>query len=66
MGAGLFVRSLESARSAPLGFDGEFRMIHLVFGVIAASRSPGVILKPLAMVVCTGTGVAPASSTISG
>jgi hypothetical protein len=40
-------------------------MIHLVFGVIAASSASGCSLKPNAAVQ-TGTGVPPASDTISG
>ncbi len=41
-------------------------MIHLVLGVIAASRAAGCNLKPNSAVQTTGTGVPPASATISG
>ena len=41
-------------------------MIHLVFGVIAFSRSSGRSLKPLDAGHTTGTGLPPASTTISG
>ena len=51
---------------APVGFDGEFRISHLVCGVIAASRSSGRNLKPLFCGHGTGTGVPSDSSTISG
>src|SRR5690242_21734700 len=55
-----------SVYAAPLGLDGELRISHLVFGVIAASRSSGRILKPLFCGQATGTGLPSASNTISG
>jgi len=41
-------------------------MNHLVFGVIAASRSAAVTLKFFSSVVATVTTVPPQSATISG
>ena len=52
--------------AAPVGFDGELKISHLVFGVIAASSTAGSSLKPLSAVAVTITGVPPARSTISG
>jgi hypothetical protein len=59
---------LSSSReyAAPVGFDGELSRNHLVFGVIARSSAAALILKPFSMVPTTGTGVPPASSTMSG
>jgi len=62
------VSAFSSARveAAPVGFDGELRSSHLVRGVIARSSCSGLSLKPDAAVATTGTGVPPASSTMSG
>ena len=43
-----------------------FSMNHLVFGVIAASRSSARSLKPLFCPQGTNTGVPSASDTMSG
>ena len=53
-------------RTAPEGFEGELRMIHLVFGVITRSSSSGWSLKSCAMSVSAKTGVPPHRTTISG
>src|SRR5580698_1729943 len=47
--------------AAPEGFDGVFRMIALVFGVIAASIIFAVTRKFSASDVCTNTAVPPAN-----
>src|SRR6516162_1691683 len=60
------LRRSASEYAAPVGFDGEFRISHLVFGVIAASRSSDRNLKPLFCGQGTGTGVPSHSNTISG
>jgi len=46
--------------------DGELKITHLVFGVMARSSASGFSLKPEAAVVATSTGVPPPSATISG
>ena len=43
----------------PVGFDGLLRIIHLVFGVMAAASFSGVILKFSASVASTTTGTPP-------
>src|SRR3954469_15952108 len=62
------VSALSSAReyAAPVGFDGELRSTHLVFGVIAAANASAVSLKPLFSEQGTQTGSPSASNTISG
>ncbi|MDT4881391.1 hypothetical protein FQZ97_1172480 [compost metagenome] len=50
----------------PVGFDGELKMSHLVFGVMAFSRSLAVSLKLSSIFVLTKTGVPPLIATISG
>jgi hypothetical protein len=49
-----------------VGLPGEFRITHLVLGVIAASRTSGVSLKRDASGQSTTTGVPSASMTMSG
>ena len=51
---------------APVGFEGELKMNHLVLGVIADSSCSAVSLKLFCKVVSTTTGVPPASRTMSG
>ena len=52
-------------QAAPVGLLGKFSSSHLVFGVIAASRSSGRSRKPLFCGQATGTGTPPASFAMS-
>ena len=49
-----------------MGLEGELKISHLVFGVIAASSASAVILKFVSIPASTNTGSPPASSTMSG
>jgi hypothetical protein len=48
--------SSSAEKTAPLGFDGEFSISHLVRGVIARSSSSACSLKPFCALVGTQTG----------
>ena len=52
--------------TAPVGFEGEFRMTQRVRGAIAASSASGVGTNPSSRRVGTMTGVPPAIRTMSG
>ena len=52
--------------TAPVGFDGEFRIRRRVRGVMADSTIAGVSRKPVRSSASTNFGTAPASFTISG
>src|ERR1700678_2569283 len=52
--------------TAPDGFDGEFRINHLVRGVNACSSASGRIRNPFSMFVSIKTGVAPQNRVSSG
>ena len=53
-------------KSAPVGFEGEFKIIHLVFFVIAFLSLAGVNLNPSSSPHLINFGLPPASKTISG
>ena len=52
-------------QAAPVGLLGKLSTNHLVFGVIAASRSSGRSLKPLFCGQATSTGTPPINFAIS-
>ena len=52
--------------AAPVGLDGEFKIIHFVFFVIAFFNLSGVNLKPSSSPHFINFGLPPASKTISG
>ena len=58
--------SSASEYTLPVGLDGLLSTSSLVRGVMAASSCAGLILKWLSRPVSMATGVAPASSTMSG
>ena len=52
--------------AAPVGFDGEFSIIHFVFFVIAFFNLVGVNLNPSYSPHLINLGFPPASKTMSG
>ncbi|KAG1446793.1 hypothetical protein G6F57_017227 [Rhizopus arrhizus] len=53
-------------QTAPVGLLGEFRISHLVRGVIASRKASGVSLKPSSACVATITGTPPLMRTAAG
>src|SRR5678815_1830174 len=64
--ASAIAATADSSISAPVGFEGEFRMIAFVFGVIAARILSACTANESCQFVWTMTGVASTSLTCSG